>query len=302
MIITETYDVIIVGGSYAGLSAAMSLGRSLRNVIVIDSGDPCNRQTPHSHNFLTRDGDTPAEIAAIAKEQVSKYTTVEFCNDTAIHGYREGAVFIIETAGGRKFAAGKLLFATGIRDLHPDIPGFKDCWGISVIHCPYCHGYEYHGKNTAIMANGERAFHLVTLVHNLTQTITVFTSGKPSFTDVQMEKLKEHNIRVIEEPVIEVLHEGGYVNSLVLQDATKYDFTAVYAAIPFEQKCAIPASLGCAFTEQGYLETDAFQQTSIAGVFAAGDNNTMMRSVANSVAAGSLAGAAINRELAAAMF
>ncbi|SJZ93683.1 NAD(P)/FAD-dependent oxidoreductase [Sediminibacterium ginsengisoli] len=299
---TETYDVIIAGGSYAGLSAAMSLGRSLRKVIVIDSGDPCNLQTPHSHNFLTQDGSRPADIAAIAKEQVSRYTTVKFCSDTAIRGYKDGTAFIIETVGVRRFAAGKLLFATGIRDIYPDIPGFKECWGISVIHCPYCHGYEYRGKHTAIMANGERAFHLVSLVYHLTKKITVFTSGEPLFTDVQLEKLTEHDVRVITTPVTEILHNNGYVNGLVLQDGEKHNVETAYAAVPFEQKCAIPAALGCAFTEQGYIQTDSFQQTSVAGVYAAGDNTTMMRSVASSVAAGSFAGAAINRELAAAAF
>ncbi len=164
----ENFDVIIIGGSYAGLSAAMTLGRSLRHVLIIDSGLPCNRQTPHSHNFLTRDGETPKAITAIAKEQVLQYPTVQFIEETAITAQELETGFRIVTQSGKAFTALKLIIASGIKDIHPDIEGFTECWGISVIHCPYCHGYEFHHQPTAIMANGERAVHLSILVHNLT--------------------------------------------------------------------------------------------------------------------------------------
>ncbi len=118
----NTFDVIIVGGSYAGLAAAMALGRALKKVMVIDDGKPCNRQTPHSHNFLTNDGKTPAEIAALANLQVSRYATVEFFKGTAIHGTKTADGFQIQVASGERFAAKKLIFATGIKDILPPSP------------------------------------------------------------------------------------------------------------------------------------------------------------------------------------
>ncbi|MEM7297910.1 MAG: NAD(P)/FAD-dependent oxidoreductase, partial [Bacteroidota bacterium] len=130
----QDFDVIIIGGSYAGLSAAMALGRSLRNVLIIDSGLPCNRQTPHSHNFITQDGKTPSEIATAAKSQVLEYDTVQFLEDLASSGKRIAHGFEVLTASGKKVTAKKLVFATGIKDIMPEIKGFADCWGISVVH------------------------------------------------------------------------------------------------------------------------------------------------------------------------
>src|SRR5690606_408454 len=138
----KNFDVIIIGGSYAGLSSAMTLGRALRNVLMIDSGKPCNRQTPHSHNFITQDGEEPGTIAEKAKAQVLKYDTVKFLNDLAVSGKKTENGFVIATETGKEFATKKLVFATGVKDIMPGIKGFSECWGISVIHCPYCHGYE----------------------------------------------------------------------------------------------------------------------------------------------------------------
>jgi thioredoxin reductase len=205
------FDVIIIGGSYAGLSAAMALGRSLRNVLIIDSNLPCNRQTPHSHNFITQDGETPAAIAQKAKEQVMRYDTVQFHNDLALSGKQIKEGFEIATEKGDVFVAKKLIFATGIKDLMPDIKGFAECWGISVVHCPYCHGYENRSKNTAIMANGERGFHLASLVRNLTSKLTLLTAGKPEFDETQTATLQRHNIEVAETTVTEIEHENGQV-------------------------------------------------------------------------------------------
>src|SRR5688500_15047914 len=136
------FDVIIVGGSYSGLAAGMALGRALRKVLIIDSGKPCNRYTPHSHNFITHDGKPPGEIGALARQQVEKYNTVKFFNAIALKSENKGNLFHISAGSNAIFSAKKLIFATGIRDLMTDIAGFEECWGKSVIHCPYCHGYE----------------------------------------------------------------------------------------------------------------------------------------------------------------
>lgn len=293
----KNFEVIIIGGSYSGLSAAMALGRSLRKVLVIDSGKPCNRQTPHSHNFLTQDGNTPKEITAIAKQQVEQYNTVSFLNDFVINGRRTRESFEIDTVSGKVFTAKKLIFATGVKDIMPNIKGFSECWGISVIHCPYCHGYEHKATKTAIMANGERAFHLASLVNNLTNNLTILTNGKMDFDKKQLIKLKEHSIEVIEKEILEIEHKNGDIENIVFKDGSKQNFQTAYAAIPFEQHTLTPINLGCELTEQGHIKVDFLQQTTVDGIFACGDNASPMRSVAYAVATGNIAGAMVNKTL-----
>lgn len=294
---TEQFEVIIIGGSYSGLSAAMALGRSLRYVLVIDSGKPCNEQTPHSQNFLTQDGKTPKEISTLAKSQVEEYDTVNFHNGKAISAQKTDIGFEIQTESGEKFQSKKLIVATGIVDEIPDIKGFKESWGISLIHCPYCHGYEYKGKKTGIIANGDRAVHISSLVKNLTEDVTILTRGKANFTSEQLEKLNNNQIEIIETEISELKHENGYVKSLVFDDGKEIDFEAVYGAFPFQQHSDMPKDLGCEFTELGHIKIDQFQKTNVPGLFVCGDNSSMMRSVSNAVMTGNVAGAMVNMEL-----
>ena len=163
-------EVVIIGGSYAGLAAAMSLGRALRRVIILDSGQPCNRSTPHAHNFLTQDGETPSAIRAKARAQVLTYPTVTFLTGQAVAAVRRGPDFWVTTADNVVYRAPKLIFATGVRDQLPNLPGFAECWGISVLHCPYCHGYEVHGQPWPCSATGRRA----------TSLRACFGNGRPS--------------------------------------------------------------------------------------------------------------------------
>jgi thioredoxin reductase len=291
------FDVIIVGGSYAGLSAAMSLGRSLRKVLIIDNGKPCNIQTPHSHNFLTQDGKAPKEISTIARGQVEKYDTVEFYEGLATKGKKTEDGFEITTEKGEKFEAKKLIFATGIVDDIPNIKGFSECWGISLIHCPYCHGYEFKNKKTGIIANGERGFHISSLVNNLTKDITIFTRGKADFAEEQIRKLEKNNIKIIETEIDEIQHQNGNIETLILSDGEKLNFEAVYGAFHFKQHSDIPGSLGCEFTEHGHIKIDNKQNTTVSGVYACGDNSCAIRSVANAVHTGNLTGAMVNMEL-----
>lgn len=298
----EDIEVIIIGGSYAGLSAAMTLGRSLRNVLIIDGGLPCNRQTPHAHNFITQDGEKPSMITEKAKAQVLNYKTVKFYSGFAVSGKKTENGFAISTQTGEVFKAKKLVFASGIKDIMPNIKGFSESWGISVIHCPYCHGYEFRHQQTGIMANGEIAFHLASLVNNLTDNITILTRGKAEFNPEQIEKLNKHHIKIIETEISEIEHEKGYIKNAILTDGTKVAFNGIYASLPFTQHSDIPVSLGCELTEQGYIKVDIFQKTSTEGVYACGDNSNMMRSIANAVNSGNLAGAIINAELTAEQF
>jgi thioredoxin reductase len=295
--IAQDNDVIIIGGSYAGLSAAMALGRSMRKVLIIDSGDPCNKQTPHSHNFLTRDGERPAMIADKAREQVLAYPTVQLLDDRATSGKKTTAGFSITTGSGRTFHAKKLVFATGVKDQLPSITGFDRCWGISVIHCPYCHGYEVRNKATGILANGDIAFHYAQLISHWTKDLTIFTNGASTLTKEQNDNLALHNIQVVEKDIELLGHNDGKLQLVVFKDGTSKNIAAIYARPAHAQHCDIPAQLGCELTEQGLLKVDPFQKTTIPGVFACGDNASPLRAVSGAVYSGTLAGTMANKEM-----
>jgi len=296
------FDVIIIGGSYAGLAAAMALGRALKHVLVIDDGQPCNRQTPHSHNFLTRDGEPPATIAGIARQQVQAYKTVQFIKGRAIKGEKTSDGFSIQISNGESFNARKLVFATGIQDLLPAINGLQQCWGISVLHCPYCHGYEVKQESTGILANGEMAFEFAKLIYNWTDNLTIFTNGLSTLTPEQTSKLASRNINIIEDAIEQLEHTDGYIQNIVFTNGTKHPLKALYVRSPFKQHCDIPQQLGCALTDDGYIQVDSLQATTVDGVFACGDNASRMRAVANAVAAGTMAGVAASKAIIAEAF
>lgn len=297
MIDQNKFDVIIIGGSFAGLSSAMALGRAMRNVLIIDNGIPCNRQTPHSHNFITQDGVKPSEIAEKARAQVLKYATVKIYNDTAVSGKKTQNGFTIVTQSGEVFTAKKLIFATGVKDIMPELNGFAECWGKSVIHCPYCHGYEVKNEKTGILANGDFAFHYAQLISNWTKELTIFTNGKSNLTPEQIDKISKHNIPIIDKEIAYLKHENGYVQQIDFKDLSTFDLKAMYSRPAFEQHCKIPELLGCELSEQGLLKIDMFQKTTVSNVFACGDNTSPMRSVANAVSAGNIAGAVVNNEM-----
>ncbi|UII27452.1 NAD(P)/FAD-dependent oxidoreductase [Fulvivirga maritima] len=294
-----TYDVIVIGGSYAGLSAAMSLGRASMRTLIIDAGQPCNRQTPYSHNFITHDGTPPAEISQLARKQVLKYDSVTFQEDIAVSGRQIEAGFEITTEKGGIYRASKLVIATGMKDIMPEIKGFKDCWGISVIHCPYCHGYEYKGSKTGLFMNGEKAIEHALFINHWAGELTLFTNGTTDLPEAGIQKLKENNIAIVDTKITELLHHDGKLQHLQLADGQTVELEALYAALPMEQQSTIPEMLNCNFSESGHIAVNDFKQTSVAGVFAAGDNSSPMRSVANAVAAGNFAGAFISKEIIA---
>ena len=293
----RNFDVIIIGGSYSGLAAGMALGRALKQVLVIDSGYPCNRQTPFSHNFLTQDGKTPSEISLLGREQLQAYMTVSFLQGHAINGKRSDTGFEIELVSGETFAAQKLIFATGIKDVMEDIEGFAECWGISVLHCPYCHGYEVRNEKTGILGNGESGFELSKLIYNWTKNLTLFTNGPSSLTEHQVEQLGKRQIIVLDKKIRKLDHINGNIQNIVFEDETEVSLSAIYAPTPFQQHCQIPESLGCELTSDGYIKIDQFQQTTIEGVFACGDNATRMRTVANAVAMGTAAGITVSKKM-----
>lgn len=294
---TSDYHVIIVGGSFAGLSAGLSLGRALRKTLIFDTGEPCNRFSPHSHNFITHDGVPPATIASRAREQVLAYPTVEFRKARVTEVQRENGLFRITANDGSSFTALKLLFATGLRDQLPNIPGFAECWGKTVIHCPYCHGYEVRGQITGILARGEQAFELGKLIRNWTSDLTIYTSGPSGLEPEQGALLHKLGVRFVEKNISRLHHNDGKLRHIEFKDGSSERADALYAKVAFEQQCDLPARLGCEFTDMGHLAVDMLQKTSEDGIYAAGDSTIPFRSVSYAVSSGNIAGAALNAEL-----
>jgi len=291
------YDVIIIGGSYSGLAAGMALGRAIRNVLIIDSGNPCNKQTPHSHNFLTNDGKTPNEISTLARKQVLLYSSVSLIEGLATTAQQTKSGFEVQLQTGKTFTSRKLIFATGIKDVMPNIPGFSESWGISVLHCPYCHGYEVRHQKTGILANGDTGFELSSLISNWTTDLTLYTNGPSTLTEEQKQKLDRHQIHIVETEISKIETENGYIRHMVFADGTRASLTALYARLPFVQHTSLPQELGCALTQEGYLQVDPAHRTAVPGIFACGDNTTRMRTVANAVAMGTTTGLMLNKEL-----
>ncbi|ULQ58435.1 NAD(P)/FAD-dependent oxidoreductase [Flavihumibacter rivuli] len=293
----NVFDVTILGGSYAGLAAGMALGRALRKVLIIDAGNPCNRQTPYSHNFLTNDGKTPKEIAELARQEVKKYDSVSFIDGFATAGKMNSNGIVIQILSGETFLSRKLVIATGIKDLMPDIPGFAECWGKSVLHCPYCHGYEVRHQKTGIFANGDTAFELATLISNWTNDLTLYTNGKSTITAQQLLKLQEHKINIVEAEIERLENKAGYISNIVFSNGTSAQAKAIYTRLPFVQHSSIPQALGCELTPEGYLKIDSAHRTTVHGIYACGDNATRMRTVANAVAMGTTTGLMVNKDL-----
>lgn len=291
------FDVIIIGGSYAGLSAALALGRATRKVLIVDAGKPCNRQTPHSHNFLTHDGDRPADIAAQAKAEVLKYPTVQFKNGEVVSARKSSGEFRISLQNVEEFSARKLLIATGLKDSFPNISGFAECWGITVIHCPYCHGYEVKNEKVGLMMNGDHAFEMAKNINLWNKDLTILTNGKSQLTAAQTEKLRSKSIAVIEDEIVALEHENGVLKNVVFSEGNKLNFNALYARAEVSQHTDLNLQLDFELTEFNTIKVNEQQQTTANGIYAVGDCTTLMRSLSIITAAGTSAGIMINKEM-----
>ncbi|GGB85947.1 thioredoxin reductase [Flavobacterium suaedae] len=298
---SKHFEVIIIGGSYAGLSAGMALGRASRETLIIDSGKPCNRYTPHSHNFLTQDGETPQKIAQTGKDQVLKYPSITFQQGKVTDVVRNENGFTVITESEDSFTAKKVIFALGIKDILPEIENITECWGKTIIHCPYCHGYEFKGEKTAIIANGEAAYHYASLLKQWTNDLTIFSNGKGNFTDEQLLKLKKHTIPVVEKRIKQVEHVNGALQKIILEDGDIHKYNVAYARPMAEQHNDIPKKLGL-LDENGYIAVNEMQKTNIEGIYAAGDCTTPLRTVSTAIASGTKAGAMLNGDLCQEIF
>lgn len=296
----KRYQVIIIGGSYAGLSAALTLVRSLRTVLVIDDGNPCNKQVPIAHNLIGHDGQTPGEIKKSTKESLSSYPDFYWCTGTARHIEKKSASFAVKTKEGNTFIGHKILFASGLRDIFPKIKGFEACWGKSIFSCPYCDAYELRNGQVALLGNGKKGYEMAMLIKHWCQKVTLFSNGTTQLNDKQARKLAKLEIPVIESEIQEIYHTNGQLSTidcLTPKTNRQQHFDAAFAVLDHEQRSTLPQSLGCKTLKGGHIKIDKFHQTTIKGVYAAGDCCSLFRSIASSIADGNKTGAFINQQL-----
>ena len=292
----QNYEVIIVGGSYAGLSAAMTLGRALRRVLVIDGGKPCNRYAPHAHNLPGFDGEPPQFIADRITDQVKCYKTIEFVKGFATRISGVDNDFKV-TVGEKVYTTKKVLIATGVTDIIPEIKGFKECWGKTAIHCPYCHGYEIAGMKIGIVAHGEPGIHMAKLIRQWSTEIHILTNGKEDFSKNDLQHLHDKGTRVITKEIKEVVSDDGAISKVIFIDDTEEAIDAIYVRVGVKQTNSLAKDLGCDFDDHDFILVNDHNRTKVSGVFAAGDNMSVMRSLAGAIASGTKSGIYINSEV-----
>ena len=289
------HDVIIVGGSYAGMAAALQLLRARRKVLVIDAGERRNRFADLSHGFLGQDGVAAAEIAATARRQLEAYPTLTWAGGRAVSVTGGNDAFTVSVDDGQTHHGRRVLLATGVRDELPEVPGLKERWGRSVFHCPYCHGYELDGGPIGVIATGPMSSHQAEIVSEWGE-LTFFTNAAVDLDAATRQALERRNIR-IEETAIDRLEGEAQV---VLADGRRLAFAGLFTAPWCVPASNLAETAGCALEETPMgiqVRTDAAKQTSIAGIFACGDVARVPHSVTLAVADGAWAGAQAHRSL-----
>ncbi len=284
-------DVLIIGGSFAGLTAALQLGRARRRVTVLDTGENRNRYAEAAHNVLANDGTPPGDILARARAQVAAYPSVQLLNGRAVTVSGEPDSFVVETAAGARIEGRRLILSYGIVDEFPAIPGFADCWGKTVIHCPFCHGYEVAGQPWGIVYSSPMSLHAPVLYANWTDDLTMFLDGH-ELAGEERGKLEARGVRIVEGKVASLEHEQGALVAVHLEDGRRFPLGALYAHPHNRPSGDLHAQLGLEMkdTPTGTMvAVGEVQATSRRGVFAAGDLATAMHSVTFAANAGSLA-------------
>jgi thioredoxin reductase len=301
----EKYDVVVIGGGAAGLSGAVALTRSRRSVLVADGGEPRNSPAGQVHNFLTRDGTPPAELYAAGRAEVARYGGhVEAGLVTSLS--RDGDLFRAEV-NGRLVTARRLLVATGLHDQLPDVPGLAGRWGVDVLHCPYCHGWEVRDQRVGILATGPGAVHQALLFRQLTPDLTVLRHTAGPFTAEQAEQLSALGIPVVDGLVAEVEASAGHLTGVRLAGGSRIALDALIVAPKFVANADLLAPFGLAPVEVSLggqviatrIAADPGGATSVPGIYVAGNVADPTAQVITSAAAGLMAGAAINMDLVA---
>ncbi|HEV2783895.1 MAG TPA: NAD(P)/FAD-dependent oxidoreductase [Actinophytocola sp.] len=285
------YDVVVIGGGAAGLSAALVLARARRRVAVIDAGEPRNAPAAQMHGFLSRDGMRPAHLLAVGRGEVIGY------GGDIVRGRvrRIEPGFVVHSGGAPTLTARAVLVTTGLRDELPDIPGVRERWGTDVVHCPYCHGYEVRDAPIGVLGGEERdaSMHQVLLVRQWSADV-IFFPGRLTPTAEDRERLTARGIRIVDGDVARLVVTDDRLSAVELSDGRLVPRTAVFVAPRFVPHDDLLTDLGCAVDENGWVSTDPAGATSVPGVWAAGNVVNPRAQVITAAGAGSTAAAAIN--------
>jgi len=285
-------DVIIIGGSFAGLAAALNLGRARRKVTILDTGLPRNRYASHAHGLLGHDGKPPSDILADARAQLAPYDTVRFVKARAETGSGAPDDFSVATSDGQTLRARRLLLSYGIADQFPAIEGFAECWGKSVIHCPYCHGFEYAGQRWGLVYSTPMSLHATLLYGDWTDKLTLFSDGH-DIPDIERGKLDKRGVTVAEGKVVSIQHNSGQLSSVTTADGTVTALDALFAHPRIKPSSDLHEQLGLRTVETPFgiaVEVDDKQKTSRDGIYAAGDLVSPMHSLTIAAYTGAMAG------------
>ncbi|MGN6273560.1 MAG: NAD(P)/FAD-dependent oxidoreductase [Protaetiibacter sp.] len=298
--LTEPVDVVIVGGGPAGLSAATALGRSRRSVVVIDAGEPRNAPAAHAHNVFSRDGASPLELLAEARAQTRAYG-VELLDDRATVLGRDGDLITITTAAGRAVRARRLLLASGLRDVLPDIPGLAEHWGDSVVHCPYCHGWEVRDRAIVVIGSSPRSAHQALMFSRLSDDVVFVRHDTPADPELDAD-LGALGVRIVDGRARRLLDDAsGALRAVELEHGPELPAGAVAIGPSFQARTELYEQLGgTPSIVEGMgvmIPADAVGRTPLAGVWAVGNASDAGAMVGASAAAGTMAGAQLNVDL-----
>ncbi len=291
-----TSDVIIIGGSYAGLSAGLPLARARRSVVVIDTGTRRNRYAESAHNFLTHDGTAPGAIVARGREQLLAYDTVTWHDGEAERVEAVEGGFRVLTADGEEKTARRLILATGVRDTLPAIPGLAERWGRSVFHCPYCHGYELNRGPLGVLASSATSMHHALMLPDWGPT-TFFLNGAFTPDDEQMAQLERRGVAV-EHGLIDRL--AGERADVVMRDGRVIPLDGIFTMTRVSVSSPVAEQLGCGMEEGPHgsvILVDPMKATTVPGVYACGDAARIAGSIPMAVADGTWAGVAAHQSL-----
>ncbi|MEE4573407.1 NAD(P)/FAD-dependent oxidoreductase [Pseudomonas alliivorans] len=286
-------DVIIIGGSFAGLAAALQLGRARRKVIVLDTGLPRNRFAGHSHGLLGHDHKPPLDILAEARDQLVRYPTVKLVVARAKEV--SGAIddFCVLTDDNESLRARRLILSYGVADQMPNVPGFAENWGTSIVPCPYCDGFEVADQHWGLVWSGPQSHNYVRLYHDWTDTLTVFADGHDILPDIQADLSRRH-VRVIDARITEIVRHGSHGATVKLGTSPDVAVDILFAHPRNKPSASLHESLGLATVNTPFgiaLKVDERRETSVPGIYAAGDlANPLMASVTLAISHGATAG------------
>ncbi|MCH5674467.1 NAD(P)/FAD-dependent oxidoreductase [Streptomyces gilvus] len=297
---TEKYEVVVVGGGAAGLSAALVLGRARRRTLVVDAGEPRNAPAAHMQGYLSRDGMPPAEFLAIGREEIARYG-VELVRDRAVDASR-GDGFAVALESGRTVAARALVVATGLKDELPAVPGVAERFGRDVLHCPYCHGWEVRDQAFGVLATTPLSAHQALMVSQWSKDVTFFlhTVAESELSDDDPRRLAAAGVEVVPGEVAGLVVEEDRLRGVRLADGTVHDRSVLFVAPRAVPRTGLLERLGAEMSETpfgAYPVIDERGKTSVPGLWAAGNASGFAEQVVNAASRGYRVGATINGEL-----